>query len=69
MPNYIDFTVSCPMDKSRTESIRVYYVQVDGSWLPLPPNICDNGCGSDICSRCIADLIDRALQQSPPFPG
>lgn len=68
MPNYVDFPVTCRLNRQNTENLRVYYVLLGGKWLPLPPNICANGCGAGACNRCVAEVIERALRRHPPFP-
>lgn len=65
--NKIDFTVSCRVNTLKNETFRVYYVCHDGKWLPLPPQICDNGCNSDACQQCVAEVVKQALQTEPPF--
>lgn len=67
MNNKIDFPVSCPKNPSRKETIRVYYVHHEGKPFPLPPNYCDNADGSDICQKCNADILAKALNTQPPF--
>lgn len=67
MRNYVDFPVTCPLATNRTEKFRVYYVWHENRWFPLPPNICDNSDGSNVCQQCVADVVDRALKYDSPF--
>lgn len=67
MNNKIDFTITCPADRSRKETIRVHYVKHDGKWFPLPPNGCDNSNNSPDCRACLVDVLKQALQETPPF--
>lgn len=69
MANYIDFVVRCRLHPDRKEPIRVYYVSHEGAPFPLPPNICDNSNGCDICQNCTADILTKALKENPPFFG
>lgn len=64
----IDFTVDCRMYQFKEETFRVYYIKHEGKWLPMPVNFCDNGCNSDMCQQCVADVMAKALQTDPAFP-
>lgn len=66
MNNYVDFPVKCPMS-DLTETFRVHYVWHENRWFPLPPNICDNSNGCEICQQCVSRVIDRALNYDSPF--
>ena len=68
MLNYLDFSIPCPIANGRAEKFRVYYYKQDSGWLPLPVDICDNGCGSDICINCAASVFKQAADREPPFP-
>lgn len=68
MRNYVDFPVKCSVSDGQTQKIRVYYVWHNNRWFPLPPNICDNSNNSDICQRCIADVIEKALKYDLQTP-
>ena len=68
MLTYTDFSVSCPRLPGKTETLRVYYVRQDDRWLPLPVNICDNGCGLEVCRSCTVRVFQQAASQEPPFP-
>mgnify|MGYP003311073284 CR=1 FL=1 len=63
----IDVTVNCRLDQFRKETFRIYYVRNDGKWLPLPPAFCDQGNASIECQQCVADVINLALNEKPPF--
>ena len=67
MQNKVHFTVQCRLHPGREESLCVSYVKQDRTWIPLPPNICDNGCGEDACRQCVVTALQQALAQQPPF--
>lgn len=66
MPNPVAFLVQCRLYPLRQERIYVYYVERGGKQFPLPPNICDNGCGEAACQECVAAVLSAALHASPP---
>ena len=67
MLNYIDFTVPCRLHPGSKETFRVYYCKIDGAWIPLPVDICNNGCGNQSCLECAASVFRRACDQETPF--
>lgn len=68
MTNYIDYTVKCARYPGSQGFFRVYYVRLDGKWLPLPVDVCDNGCACETCHKCGASVISLARKEEPPFP-
>ena len=66
--NRVDFVVKCRMYPANKETFCIDYVRHDGNWLPIQPLVCDNGCGSDTCQQCVADVMAKALATEPAFP-
>ena len=65
--NKIDFVVKCRMYPENKEMITVYYIKKGNEWVPKPPSICDNGCGSKECMRCIDAVRLKAVSEVPPY--
>lgn len=65
MLTHIDLTVSCQLNYGKKETLRIYYVQQDSKWMPLPVNICDNGCGSPFCQDCTVKAFEKAASLAP----
>lgn len=63
----VKFVVRCKMNNFRDETIFVDYVKNDGEWIPIPPNICDNGCNSQACNQCVDEVLKQAFNNVPPF--
>lgn len=66
--NKVKFVVQCKMYPAIKETFCIDYIKHDGKWLPLPANFCDNGCNSETCQKCVADVMSKALQTEPAFP-
>lgn len=66
MKTDIKFFAKCPLT-GRTEAIYVRYIRHENRWLPLLPNVCENGNGSMTCKKCIAAVVKQALEYEPPF--
>lgn len=65
--NKVDLVVKCRMSPANKEAITVYYVKCENEWVPMPPSICDNGCGSEACKRCIDEVYAKAAAEVPPY--
>lgn len=65
--NKVDFIVKCRMYPANKETISVYYIKNGNDWVPMPPSICDNGCGSKECRYCIDAVISQAAAEVPPY--
>ena len=56
MRNYVRFDVTCRQQPWKTRTLYVYYIKDSEGWLPLPPNICDYGCGLPECNDCVREV-------------
>lgn len=65
MRNYVKFPIRCRLRPWKTEVLYVYYLRDAGKWLPLPPNICDNGCGLLECNACVLDVWELSKNKHP----
>ena len=65
MHNYVKFPVRCRRNPHKTETLYVYYLRDDDGWFPLPPIICDNGCGLHACNTCTQDVWEKSKTTHP----
>lgn len=63
--NYVKFPIRCRRWPLKTETLYVYYLRDADGWLPLPPNICDNGCGLPACNACVSEVWELSKSKHP----
>lgn len=63
MLNHAEFTVPCRLKPGNKCTFDVYYCKIGDLWEPLPVDICNNGCGSQICVECAIDVFRRAADR------
>lgn len=67
MLHYSNITVDCRLTPGTKNTFRVYFSLIDGSWIPLPVDICDNGCNAKCCLECAVAVFKQAQSLKPPF--